>query len=78
MPKTANHSERLPRAVRALLGTGRADCRRCHGDGVLVLVSLSGPAFRPCRCITARERGGLPASLRAFVPEQDMPRGVEV
>jgi hypothetical protein len=49
-------SERLPRAVRALLGTGKAACRRCLGDGVVARVCLCGVVFRPCGCIAKRGR----------------------
>lgn len=43
--------EPLPAAVLSILGTGQPGCRRCGGDGVLVVTSLSGPAFRPCACV---------------------------
>jgi hypothetical protein len=47
---------RLPRAVAAIIGTGRAGCHRCHGDGVVVVACISGAAFRPCGCVAPQPR----------------------
>jgi hypothetical protein len=41
-----NHPEPLPRAVRAVLGTGRVDCRRCHG--VAPVACFTGIVVRRC------------------------------
>jgi len=43
-------SATLPKAVDALVGTGRPSCQRCSGAGVLL--STMGK-FRPCLCTQA-------------------------
>lgn len=60
--------ERLPRAVEALLGTGRAGCRRCGGDGVVPIICLSGVVIRPCQCLAPKRlplRASRPTSRRS-------------
>jgi hypothetical protein len=62
------NEDRLPRAVEALLGTGRAGCRRCGGDGVVVVVSMCGPVYRPCQCVAPKRlrlRTSRPVSRRS-------------
>jgi hypothetical protein len=80
MPKT-NRSERVPRAVEPR-GYRQPGCRRCHGDGVVVLVSLSGPAFRPCACVANTRRPRLLGrslwESQVFQPERHLPNGLEL
>jgi hypothetical protein len=53
-----NHPEPLPRAVRAVLGTGRVDCRRCHG--VAPVACFTGIVVRRCGCTGAQPKSSRP------------------
>lgn len=61
--------ERVPRKVFELLGTGRPDCRRCCGDGVVVVVSFTGPVFRPCACLAGKGTRCRPAGPDLWVSQ---------
>jgi hypothetical protein len=61
--------EPLPAAVLRILGTGQPDCRRCCGDGVVVLVSFTGPVFRPCECVVGRSERRRPAGPDLWISQ---------
>jgi hypothetical protein len=61
--------EPLPAAVLRILGTGLPRCSLCHGDGVVVLMSFTGPVIRPCQCVAGTPKRGRPAGPDLWVSQ---------